>query len=301
MPKSRNWLMMGVGAVAASGGMLTAGMAASAQFLLRRRAPDPSDPPTHYGISYQDATFTSRDGLTLRGWWIPVKGGAAQARGTILMCHGQDGSMDGDTRQMPALHDAGYNVLMFNFRAHGTSDGELVTMGILEVEDVLGALDHVVNTHGVEKVGILGLSMGGAAALMAAERTERIVTIVADSCYVTLEGALKRFITQRGVPMFLSNMVVMGALSVAGFRSNAPLYLAAPNSVISQLGKRPLLFIYGAHDPYVDMDEVRAMVGAAQGPAEVWIVDGVRHRGAFDSNPEAYNQRVVEWFNRHLT
>src|SRR5258706_14921810 len=143
---------------------------AGASRLMRRRAPDPVDTPRNYGFDSDEVKFTSRDHVRLTGWWIP----ADNAVGTIVMCPGQEGSMDGDTRQMVPLHDSGFNVLMFDFRAHGRSEGEVVSMGMYEKEDLLGALDFLMEHYGVEKDGGLGFSMGAAVALVAAAHADRI-------------------------------------------------------------------------------------------------------------------------------
>ncbi|MDH4137348.1 MAG: hypothetical protein OEW09_11640, partial [Anaerolineae bacterium] len=52
--------------------------------IIRRRVPDPPSDPAQYGLAYEEVTFPSRDGLTLRGWFIP----APEARGTVVFCHG---------------------------------------------------------------------------------------------------------------------------------------------------------------------------------------------------------------------
>src|SRR5262249_48832020 len=148
--------------------------------------PDPPDRPDNYGISYEEVHFTSRDMVKLFGWWIPAR----KPIGTIVMCHGQEGSMDGDTKQMVPLHDAGFNVFMFDFRAHGQSDGECVSMGMYEKEDLLGALDYLAEQRHVDKVGVLGFSMGAAVALITAALSERICVVVADSSFGQLKNTL---------------------------------------------------------------------------------------------------------------
>ncbi|MFP4321951.1 MAG: hypothetical protein ACLFTK_05800, partial [Anaerolineales bacterium] len=60
--------------------------------LVRRRPPDPPDDPGRYGVDYETVKFTSRYKVTLHGWWIP----ASEPRGTLIVCHGQNGSMAGD-------------------------------------------------------------------------------------------------------------------------------------------------------------------------------------------------------------
>ncbi len=129
-----------------------------ATMLLRRRKPDPPDPPSNYGLAFEEVQFTSRDHENLVGWWIPHE----TPIGTVIMCHGQNGSMDGDTHHAVPLHEAGFNVFMFDFRAHGRSGGDCVTMGMYEKEDLLGALDFLGEKYKIVEVGVLGFSMGAA-------------------------------------------------------------------------------------------------------------------------------------------
>src|SRR5260221_12006084 len=140
-----------------------------ASSLMRRRRPDPEDPPSNYGLDFEEISFISRDHIKIVGWWIP----APDAVGTIVVCSGQNGSMDGDTKQIPPLHEAGFNVLMFDFRAHGRSEGDCVTIGMYEKEDLLGALDYLGDVRGIMRVGVLGFSMGAAVALITAALSDR--------------------------------------------------------------------------------------------------------------------------------
>src|SRR5258708_26652422 len=149
----------------------------AASRLLRRRQPDPVVRASNYGIAYEEVHFMRRDGMKVVGWWIRVD----KPISTIVMCHGQNGSMDGDTRQRPPLHEAGFNVLMFDFRAHGRSEGESVTMGMYEKEDLLGVLDYLAAERGINQVGVLGFSMGAATALMTAGLSDRICALVPGS------------------------------------------------------------------------------------------------------------------------
>ncbi len=68
---------------------------AATQAVLRRRPIEQDCPPDRFGLAYEEVTFPAADGLTLRGWFIPAE--RSTARGTIVFCHGQAGSMDRDT------------------------------------------------------------------------------------------------------------------------------------------------------------------------------------------------------------
>lgn len=279
------------GIALAFGGVVFGGAA----YLLRRRKPDPFDPPTNYNISYQDVSFLSRDGIRLRGWWLPAAGDGDQVLGTIIVCAGQDGSMEGDTAQVVALHRAGFNVLMFDWRGHGRSEGELVTMGALEVNDLLGAVDYLDEQRGIKRVGVLGFSMGGAVALLTAAESARIATVVADSPYTELSSVLQHWAASKHLPSALIKMVI----SAASLLSKAPLDEVRPRAVTHQLLSLPILIIYGAADHLVQAHEIEPLLRAL--PCAIgWRVSGVGHRGAYRSQPDEYDRRIVEWFTKKL-
>lgn len=277
------------------GGWLVA-LNAGASYLMRRRVPDPTDTPENYGIPYEEVRFISRDSVALVGWWIPAK----DARATVVMCHGQEGSMDGDTRQMVPLHDAGFNVFMFDFRAHGRSEGEVVSMGMYEKEDLLGALDMLVERYHVEKVGVLGFSMGAAVALITAALSERICAVVADSSFGRLKSTLTRWNMTKHVPYALARQFASWVLIVASIRTEGRMDQTDPIRWTVHIGKRPILFIYGAQDRFVARRDIDRMAGLAEGPVEVWNVDGAGHREAYAKDPVEYNRRVIDWFNHYL-
>ncbi len=298
-PRDVNWLhtatLVGLAAI---GGTLTA-FHVGASYLLRRRRPDRSDPPSNYGMAYEEVVFASRDRVGLYGWWIPAKrpGGAL---GTIILCHGQEGSMDSDTLHMVPLYQAGFNVFMFDFRAHGRSQGSHVTMGMYEKEDLFGALDYLAAERGIERVGVLGFSMGATVALLTAALSDRIAVVVTDGSFVRFKRTFQRFLTTRGVPRGLARFLVGGILASGALRMEGRLDQTEACLWTAHIGTRPILFIHGAEDPYITTPEVYEMASLAAGPTEVWVVDGVGHRGAYKANPDEYNRRVVEWFRRHL-
>jgi len=264
-------------------------------YLIHRRRPDHVDPPSNYGLAFESVTFPSRDETPLAGWWIPAA--VSPAEGTIIVCHGQFGSKDGDTRQVVPLHEAGFNVLMFDFRAHGHSGGRYLTMGMYEKEDVLGAVDYLEREHGIERAAILGFSMGAAAAMIAATLTDRIITIVADGCFVHFKSTMARWLRARGVrPYQLGWEIAAWALAAAGLRTEGRM-----DQVDVSLWARhvtcPVLFIHGENDPLITVREVELL--ASQCTSEVWIVPDSGHRDAFLKYNVVYNDRIIAWFKHH--
>lgn len=265
--------------------------------LLRRREPDEPDSPTAHGMPCEDVSFASVDGLTLGGWWIPAP---APTRGTIVLCPGQNGSMDKDTPQAKPLHDTGFNVFMFDFRAHGRSDGQMVTMGVLEQLDLRGALDYLEQERDIRRVGVMGFSMGSAVALLTAAEDARIAALVVDGAYPRLSSILTAWGRLRGLPRFMATGLAWMVMLVGSLRSGYQLFRANPVDLASRVSV-PTLLIHGARDSFVSDAEIEALRSAISGPAEVWTAAEAGHRQAFHLHTADYNRRVVAWFGEHLS
>jgi fermentation-respiration switch protein FrsA (DUF1100 family) len=266
-----------------------------ARLLTRRRMPDAPASPADHDLDYEDVAFFSRDGLTLRGWFIP----ATSPRGTVIFCHGHAGSMDPDLKYAPAFHDRGYNVLMCDFRAHGRSDGHLVSMGSLEQQDLLGAIDWLWQ-RGIERVGVLGFSMGGRVAISTAPQSDAIAVVVSDGGPVTMLDAIAASSKGRGLPSFLAVPVAWLTLWLAGRRVGCNLSDADAIHWVSRLTPKALLLIHGGRDPYVSTAAAKALFAAAGEPKELWIVPQAGHREADKLRPDEYLERVIGFFDRYL-
>ncbi|MBN1680347.1 MAG: alpha/beta fold hydrolase [Anaerolineae bacterium] len=265
--------------------------------MMRRRVPDTPDNPLLHGMPGQDVTFPSRDGLTLGGWWIPAGG---TPKGTVIMCPGQNGSMDKDVPQAKPLYDAGFNVLMFDFRGHGRSEGDRVTMGALEQADLRGAIDYLGEEHQITRVGVLGFSMGAGVALMTASYDDRISALVVDGAYTRLSRILRAWITQRGLPNIVAGCAARLVLWLAALRVRHQVHRANPVDMVPDV-TAPVLFIHAELDPFVSSDEISTLAGRTSGPTEVWRVLNADHREAFRRHPDDYNRRVIAWFEQHLS
>jgi len=263
--------------------------------LIRRRVPDTPSDPAQYGLTYEEVTFPSRDGLTLRGWFIP----APEARGTVVFCHGHAGSMDPDVKYAPAFHERGYNVLMFDFRGHGRSEGQHVSMGYYERQDLLGAVDYL-QSRGIDQVGVLGFSMGGAVAMATAPHSEAIRAAVSDGGFARLSDAIAAGVREQGLPGFLASLVGHLIMWLMGLRLSCSLSGADPIRWVDKIAPRALFIIHGALDPFVAVEEARELYAVAGEPKEIWIVPEARHRQADRHHPEEYRHRVLAFFDQWL-
>lgn len=263
--------------------------------LIRRRVPDAPSDPARYGLTYEEVTFPSRDGLTLRGWFIP----APEAKGTVIFCHGHAGSMDPDVKYVPAFHERGYNVLMFDFRGHGRSEGQYVSMGCYERQDLLGAVDYL-RSRGIDRVGVLGFSMGGAVAMATAPHTEAIRAVVSDGGFARLSDVVTAGMRTRGLPGFLALLGGHLFVGLMGLRLGCSPREADPIRWVGKIAPRALFIIHGALDPFVTVAQARQLYAAAGEPKEIWIAPEAGHREVDRHYPEEYRRRVLAFFDRWL-
>jgi pimeloyl-ACP methyl ester carboxylesterase len=152
--------------------------------LLYRHAHPPRIPsqetPESLFTKYEDASFTSSDGVPLSGWWIPGQEGLP----ALILCHDRGASRASLLGLAARLSAENYPVLLFDARGHGSSGGTS-SFGVLEKRDVIGAIDWVGSNTKADgtRIGIAGVGMGAYAAILAAAERPQVRCLVLDSPY----------------------------------------------------------------------------------------------------------------------
>ncbi len=197
------------------------------------------------------------------------------------------------------VNRAGYNVFLFDFRACGKSGGRFTTVGWKETWDIQAAVRFVGERYGRGPVGVLGISMGAAAAIIAAAKSQEIAALVADSAYAHLEGVMRKKIPEfapvRWLMPFGWVSVLIGEL-LAGGR----LRRVRPVDYVGRLSPRPVLFIHGERDSYIPHEQPGELFEAAGEPKEIWMAPGSDHAVARLDHPEEYIGRVLAFLDRYL-
>lgn len=252
--------------------------------------------PGHFGLDFVDATFETADGIRLIGWWIPAPGSAR----TIICLHGYAGSCDPDLKYAAALHQAGFNLLYFDFRAHGRSGGSLTSVGALEVQDCLTAIRYTIE-RGSRSIGLLGFSMGGRVALLTAARHPQAVNAVISDCApARLTTAFAANLGEKRLPGFLAGTLAYIIVTGMCLRTGRNLFLQEPYYQTRRLSPLPVLFIHGGKDPHTRPYELKKMVRQAGENAKCWVVPQAGHRNLEDFVGVEYIERVTAFFQRSL-
>ncbi|MGE7993680.1 alpha/beta hydrolase [Pseudomonas sp. NPDC089554] len=147
--------------------------------------PEPGQPftPEKAKLAYRDLTLTAADGTRLHGWWLPAKEGV-EVKGTVLHLHGNGGNLAWHLGASYWLPEAGYQVLMVDYRGYGLSQGKPTLPAVYQdIEAALHWLDQAPEVRGKPQV-LLGQSLGGAMAIhyLAAhpEQRQRFSALVFD-------------------------------------------------------------------------------------------------------------------------
>jgi len=234
--------------------------------------------PADDNLYFRDLRLTTADGAELAAWYVPAA--VPAPRGTIVLAHGLMDRKGTMLQLVPWLHEAGYHVMMVDFRGHGQSDERPTTIGREEVFDLEAAVDWLEEEGAAERIGGLGMSLGAAALVNTAARDPRIDALVLDSLFArwrdTDFAADYRLSPDWLVPDVPSPVDVIGRLHI------------------------PIFIIHGTADILTEEDHAHRLYEAANEPKQLWINDS-GHAWSAWTYPEEYKARVLEFFDEALS
>lgn len=194
------------------------------------------------------------------------------------------------------LSHADYSVLLFDFQAHGESTGEHITFGYLESMDAQAAVRFLRANAPHEKIGVIGVSLGGAAVLLASPALDVNATVL-EMVYPTINQAISNRLTMRlgGWAGSLTPLLSWQLKPRLGIDAE----VLRP---IDHIGKisLPILLIAGAEDQHTTLEESRRMFDAANEPKELWVVNGARHVDLYPVAKREYEQHVLDFFAKYV-
>ena len=244
--------------------------------------------PASFAIAFEDVSFRSSDGVPLAGWWV----GAPDAKRTVVMVHGLNRSRIEMVRRVPFVHGEGWNALVMDLRRHGASGGTLTTFGAKEKADVEAAVA-LARERAPGPVVLWGVSLGAASVMLAAAEDPQVAGVICDSSYRSLDDTLRHHLHLfrnfrpwlRVVPVW---PVADEVLFWMGRRGAFDPAVVDVRAAAARLSGRPALFVANSEDVRMPK-EIAFELGAAAGPsAEVLVVPGKSHGGAWRDGTAAY-------------
>ncbi len=246
--------------------------------------------PADLGMEYEGVHFDTSDGLTLQGWYIPSHNEAA-----VILLHGIGSNRTMMLAMAEMLAEAGYGVLLFDLRAHGESDGEVVPFGGAESEDVNGAVTFLQKREDVDpkRIGVLGWSLGAQVGILGVADGADVRAIVADGPGATtfadwpMPQTVDEWLYRPFDFMYYKFLPTQSGV-------DAPVSL---RDAVAQISPRALLLISAGGS---EAHRVTSFFEEAGEPKELWIIPEASHLGGFNARPETYREKVVGFFDRTL-
>ncbi len=247
---------------------------------------------SQYDLPLEDVAIDTPRGNRLYGWYL--RGG--REKGGILLMHGVRSNRIQMADRAKWLHARGYSVLLFDFQAHGESRGEHISFGYLEAQDAQSAYSYLEKRLETKKIAVIGVSLGGAAALLG-DIGQQCQALILESVYPTLEEAIANRIAIRfgDVGRYFAPLLLVQIGPRLGFDPDG----SHPIGHIGRLSA-PVMIISGAEDRHTTRAESVRMYEQARMPKELWIVPGAKHQDIYRFAPREYEIRVGRFIDRYL-
>jgi len=254
-------------------------------------------PPPDSLSSAEPVGIPSASGSLLQGWWLPGRRGA----GAVVLMHSVHGNRLGMVRRARLLADRGTAVLLFDFQAHGKSEGRRITFGKLEALDAAAAVHFARDRAPGERVGALGISLGGAAALLGPAPLD-VDALVLESVYPDIDAALANRLRAA-----LGSIVGPVAAPVLAplFKLLLPPILGmrpAELRPVDRIGevRAPVLVAAGTADDRTTLAESQDLFAHVRAPGTFWPVPGARHEDLQRFDPVEHERVVLAFLDLHL-
>jgi pimeloyl-ACP methyl ester carboxylesterase len=256
--------------------------------------------PANFGAQFKDVEFETSDNVKISGWLLPSR----DKHATIVYSHGLFRSRRELMERAIDLWKLGYGALLYDARSHGESGKARVSMGYWERLDAEAAVKFLrEEVHTDDRIVLFGISMGAAAALLAAAETPEVAAVISDSSFLsfndTVDHHVRLFLHLPTFPM--ANEFKFFIERKAGFDASKLDALDA----VKRIGDRPILFIAAANDRRMPPEIAQTLYNAcASSKRDLLVVDGPGsdiHGHAYQANPQFYISRVAQFLDNALS
>jgi len=260
------------------------------EMLSRPAARTIGEPPPDFPA--QGVRLSTASDASVSGWFARGRPGS----GAVLLLHGVGADRTQMLGRARFLNTAGYSVLLVDLPAHGESSGDRITFGAREAAGVKTALEYLRRQLPGERVGIIGISLGAAAIVLAHPKPAPDAVIL-ESMYPTIEEAVAaRLVMQLGP---LGAGLVSPLLWQLPLRTGVRAEDLRPIQHLSSLDA-PVLVASGSEDTHTTWAETQRLFDAAIEPKELWRVEGAAHVDLHAFQPEAYERKILRFLDMHF-
>ena len=233
-----------------------------------------STEPGSIGLSFENVSFETTDGLKLSGWFIPCEG----ARGVILFCHGNAGNISHRLDSIQIFHQLGLDVFIFDYRGYGQSGGKPSESGTYRDADA--AWRYLVEERRVNpnKIIIFGRSLGGAVAAWQA-RSHTPGALILESTFTSVPDIAAKLYPYLPVKL------------MSRFKYDTEGYLEGVNC--------PVLIVHSPNDEMMPFSHGQRLFETAKEPKEFLEISGSHNEG-FITSGKRYEEGLNAFISEYL-
>ena len=251
--------------------------------------------PSSVGLTYEDVTLTTADGVRLAGWYVPSSNGAA-----VVVRHGAGSTRSNVLPEAEVLVRHGFGVLLVDARGHGQSDGRAMDFGWHGDADIAAATAFLAARDDVDgdRIAVVGSSMGGEEAIGASASNDLIRAVVAEGATARTAADKGWLSDEYGFRGLLQEQIERAQYSLADTltSANSP---TALRTAVTDSGTTQYLLITAGDAP----DEAHAaayIASAAPDRVHTWNVGGAAHTDGLAVAPDEWETRVITFLDDAL-
>ena len=244
----------------------------------------------------KETLWMTNQGLKQDAWYVPAE---TATNKTVIVVHGFTNDKEDMKPYAWMFHELGYNVLMPDNMSHGDSEGQIIGYGWNDRLNVIKWAELLVEQNSDSEITLFGVSMGAATVMMASGEEslpDQVVNIIEDCGYSSVWDELKYQAKEMyNLPAF---PILYEVSAISKIRAG---FSYGQASSVNQLknNTRPVLFIHGSDDTFVPTSMVYKNYQATQGEKELYIVKGAGHAKSFETDPQAYIEKISTFLKKY--
>lgn len=247
---------------------------------------------------FKQYSITNNRGEKLSGFYLP----ADEPSDKFVLCsHGYRSRGKGEFRFISKFyHDSGFNIFLVDHTASGDSEGERITFGYYESQDLRLWIDFLLKEFGENiKISLQGISMGSASILLLCGQNElpsNVKFAVSDCSFTTIREQFTSVLNEYHIPL---NPIISTVDKISKSKCGFSIDEISPIKAVPDI-KIPMLFVHGKSDGFVPVKMVYELYNACTSEKDLLISIKARHGKSYSKDSEAYEKKVLEFTEKYM-
>lgn len=235
--------------------------------------------------------FESASGSDIQGWLFP----ATKPKASAVLMHGIRSNRGQMVDRAEHLRSMGISTLIFDFQAHGESEGSIITLGHLESLDAQAAVSLMRESAPELPIVVFGVSMGGAAFLLARPTIE-VEALILESVYSDIETAISNRLSSRLPGGELLTPLLAGQIKL---RTGIAAASLSPVNEARRVVAATLV-MSGDEDTKTSVVDTQLLFDSLPEPKQLALIKGAGHVDLEQHNVASYWAVVEPFLEQHL-